>query len=52
VGLTLPVRYDVASLPLMAWKPEAVEQVRSGLEDARREVDAVVTELQSGTSTK
>jgi tetrahydromethanopterin S-methyltransferase subunit G len=31
----------------MDWKPEAVEQIRSRLEDARREVDAVVAELQS-----
>ena len=47
IGLTLPVCSAVANVPLMDWKPEAVEQVRSRLEDARREVDAVVAELQS-----
>jgi len=47
IGLTLPVCHDVANVPLMDWKPEAVAQVRSRLEDARREVDAAVAELQS-----
>src|SRR5215471_10165780 len=45
IGLTLPVCHAVANVPLMDWKPEAVEQVRSRLEDARREVDAAVAEL-------
>jgi hypothetical protein len=47
IGLTLPVCSVVANVSLMDWKPEAVEQVRSRLEDARHEVDAVVAELQS-----
>ncbi len=52
VGRALPVCSEVANVPLMDWKPEAVEQVRSRLEDARSEVDAVVTELQDAASTR
>ena len=47
IGLTLPVCHEVANVPLMEWKAEAVEQVRSRLENARHEVDAAVAKLQA-----